>query len=142
MKRYEFRMAKVLRVRRLQEDAARAGVAVARSAEREAETAVAASQEHYRGLAADVANASAMDFLSQRDQVAFRATGVRLAEGRLSTATDATAQAVAGWRVTHQRVEALERLDERRREDHGVELRRFEDAAVDEIVVSRARAAS
>lgn len=142
MKRYEFRMAKVLRVRRLQEDAARAGVAVARSAERDAETAVAASQEHYRGLAGNAAATSATDFLGQRDRVAYRATGVRLAEGRLSTATDATAQAVAGWRVTHQRVEALERLDERRRDDYGVELRRFEDAAVDEIVVSRARAAS
>ena len=142
MKRYEFRMAKVLRVRRLQEDAARAGVAVARSAERAAEAAVTESQEHYRGLASDLPPGSATDFLGQRDRVAFRATGVRLAEGRLSTATDATAQAVAGWRVTHQRVEALERLDERRREDHDVELRRFEDAAVDEIVVSRARATS
>ena len=139
MKRYSFRMEQVLRVRRLQEDAARAGVAVARTAERTAATAVAASHDHYRQLAAQTSTAPASAFLGQRDRVAFRATGVRMAESHLSTAVEATAQAVDDWRGTHQRVEALERLDDRRREEYGVELRRFEDATVDEIVVSRAR---
>ena len=139
MKRYTFRMEQVLRVRRLQEDAARAGVAVARTAERQAEAALASSNEYYMSLDIPTAPAAATSFLGSRDRGALRATGVRIAEGHLSTAVEATTQAVTDWRATHQRVEALERLDDRRRDEYGVELRRFEDATVDEIVVSRAR---
>jgi flagellar FliJ protein len=140
MKRYEFRMQKVLRVRRLQEDAARAAIAAARTAEQRASDAVAGSYDHYRALASDTSAASAMGFLGQRDQASYRATSVRLAEGNLRVAADATADAVSTWHVSHRRVEALERLDERRREEHGIEARRAEDTAVDEIVVARARA--
>lgn len=140
MKRYSFRMEQVLRVRRLQEDVARAGVAIARSAERDAEIVLASSNEYYMSLETPAEAADATSFLGQRDRGALRATGVRLAEGQLSTATEATAAAIEDWHATHQRVEALERLDDRRREEYDVELRRYEDATVDEIVVSRARA--
>lgn len=139
MKRYTFRMEQVLRVRRLQEDAARAGVSIARSAERAAEIVLASSNEYYMALETPAAPAAAHSFLGQRDRGALRATGVRIAEGHLSTAVEASTAAIDEWRATHQRVEALERLDERRREEHGIELRRYEDAAADEIVVSRAR---
>lgn len=142
MKRYQFRMEQVLRVRRLQEDAAKAGVAVARQAERTAETAVEAATDHYRRLATAPSAGSTTDFLGLRDRVSLRATGLRMAEGSLHTAVVATAQAVDGWRLSHQRVEALERLDGRRREEYAIELRRFEDTTVDEIVVARARAGS
>ena len=140
MKRYEFRMAKVLRVRRLQEDAARAGIAVARMAEQRASDAVAGSYDHYRGLSPANPAAPAAAFLGLRDQASYRATAVRLAEGHLQVAAEATEQAVSVWHESHRRVEALERLDERRRDEHQIEARRAEDAAVDEIVVSRARA--
>lgn len=139
MKRYEFRMQKVLRVRRLQEDAARGRIAVARTAEQRAADAVAGSYDHYRALAPSAPATTAAGFLGQRDQAAYRATSVRLAEGSLQVATEATAQAVSTWHASHRRVEALERLDERRRDEHDIEARRVEDAAVDEIVVSRAR---
>ena len=139
MKRYEFRMAKVLRVRRLQEDAARAGIAVARTAQQRASDAVAGSYNHYRALSPTAPATTAAGFLGLRDQASFRATSVRLAEGHLQVAADATAQAVATWHVSHRRVDALERLDDRRRDEHEIEARRAEDAVVDEIVVSRAR---
>ena len=139
MKRYEFRMQKVLRVRRLQEDAARAGIAVARTAEQRASDAVVGSYDHYRALSTLAPATTAAAFLGLRDQVTYRATSVRLAEGNLHVAAEATAEAVSTWHVSHRRVEALERLDERRRDEHEIEARRAEDAAVDEIVVSRAR---
>ena len=138
MKRYEFRMQKVLRVRRLQEDAARAGVAVARRAEVEAQHALDASKEHYGALSAPSA-ASAAAFLGMRERAAHRATGVRLSEGQRQVAADQTAVSVATWHETNRRVDALERLDERRRAEYEIDARRAEDAAVDEIVVSRAR---
>ena len=139
MKRYEFRMAKVLRVRQIQEEAARAGVAVARVAEARAQEALEASHEHYKGLDVSAGTADATAFLGLREQAAHRATAVGLAKGNRRVAADATSAAVATWHDSNRRVDALERLDERRREDYGIEYRRFEDATVDEIVVARAR---
>ena len=139
MKRYEFRMAKVLRVRQIQEEAARAGVAVARVAEARAQEALEASHTHYKGLEVSAGTTDATAFLGLREQAAHRATAVGLATGNRRVAADATSAAVATWHDSNRRVDALERLDERRREDYGIELRRFEDATVDEIVVARAR---
>jgi len=41
------------------------------------------------------------------------------------------------WAAARQRVAALERLEERRREEHAVEARRAEDRLVDDLVVAR-----
>ncbi len=142
MKRYAFRMAKVLRVRELQEELARAGVATARAHEQRAQAAFDASVEHYSSLAGALAPQSAASFLGLRYQASFRASAVGVAKGNRRVAADATASAVATWHDSNRRVDALERLDERRREEYGVELRRYEDAAVDEIVVARARSRS
>lgn len=138
MKRYEFRMSKVLRVRRLQEDAARAAVAGARRAEQQAQVALDESQQHYGALSGPAAG-SAAAFLGLRERAAHRATGVRLAQGHRQVAADETVTAVATWHESNRRVDALERLDDRRRDEYDIELRRAEDAVVDEIVVSRAR---
>lgn len=139
MKRYTFRMEKVLRVRRLQEDAARAGVVGARASEQQAEAALSVSHDHYRSLSPAAGATPAASFLGLRDQASYRATAVRVAEGRRDDAAAATAQAITVWQGSHRRVEALERLDERRRDDYAIEVRRAEDATVDEIVVARVR---
>lgn len=139
MKRYEFRMEKVLRVRRLQEDAARAAVAAARRAEQQAQSALEASQAHYSSLTTAAPTTSSVQFLALRERAAHRATGVRLSEGLRFVAAQETAASVHTWQESNRRVDALERLDERRREEYGIEARRAEDAAVDEIVVARAR---
>jgi hypothetical protein len=135
-------MAKVLRVREIQSDAARAGVTVARMAEQRAEDALAQSRDHYAALAVDTSSQPAAAFLGLRERASHRATAVGLADGNRRVAAEATADAVAAWHVANRRVEALERLDGRRREEYGVELRRFEDAAVDELVVARARSSA
>ena len=142
MKRYSFRMSKVLRVRQIQEEAARAGVAAAQSAQQRAQLALEASQEHYAGLAVAPGAQTAAAFLGIREQASHRATAVQLAAGNRNVAVDATVAAIATWHDSNRRVDALERLDERRREEYGIEARRVEDAAADEVVVARARSRS
>ena len=143
MKRYEFRAQKVLRVRRLQEDIARAGVAAARRDEAVAAEAAAASQQRYHELAAPAAGpTSAGAFLALRDQAGFRAQSVVNAQVRHSGAQVATAGALNVWHGAHRAVEGLERLDERRRGEYDIESRRAEDIQVDETVVARLRSGS
>ena len=139
MKRYEFRMEKILRVRRMQEDAARAAVAQARLVEKSAVEKLEASRRHCEALQTVEPATSINEFLALRDRGDFRAQAVGLAAERRRSAADETVGAVNGWHVTHRRVDALERLDERRREDYAIEAQRDEDALVDEIVTSRVR---
>jgi flagellar protein FliJ len=139
MKKYEFRMAKVLRVRRLQEDAARAAVAAARVSENAAVAALHASREHLAALDLDAGMQAHAEFLERRTVAAWRGDAVGQAGVRRQIAADTTAVAVDGWHLANQRVTALERLDERRREEYEVLARRDEDATVDEIVTSRVR---
>lgn len=139
MKRYSFRLADVLRVRRLQEDMARSGVLSARRAEDAAAQLTAQRESHYAGLATSGHHQSAAAFLAWRAQAGHRADAVVMARNDRREAGAATASAVDGWRTAHGRVEMLERLDERRREEHHVEVRRDEDATADELIVARRR---
>ena len=132
-------MEKILRVRRMQEDAARAAVAQARIVEKSAAEKLAASRRHCEALSTVEPATSPTEFLALRDRGDFRAQAVGLAGERRRSAADQTAGAVNGWHVTHRRVDALERLDERRREDYAIEAQRDEDALVDDIVTSRVR---
>lgn len=139
MKRYQFRAEKVLRVRRLQEDIARADVAASRQQEQAASDALSASQQRYAQLQAGGGAQTAATFLASREQAGHRATAVINAQQHQRIAQDVTARSLATWQDAHRKVDGLERLDERRREDYVIEAGRAQDAAVDEIVVSRAR---
>jgi flagellar protein FliJ len=139
MKRYEFRAEKVLRVRRLQEDLARAGVAAARHAEQTADATLAASQQRYAQLSVPSAPLTPAGFLAAREQAGYRATAVTNAEHQRRAAAAATADALTGWHEAHRKVDGLERLDARRRDEYAIEAGRAQDAVVDELVVSRAR---
>lgn len=139
MKRYEFRAEKVLRVRRIQEDIARAGVAAARLEEQTARAAVAASQERYSQLLLAGESQSMTAFLASREQAVQRAVAVTTAQAQQRSAEDITATAITTWHDAHRKVDGLERLDGRRRDEYAVEAGRAQDAVVDEIVVARAR---
>lgn len=140
MKRYSFRLGDVLRIRRLQEDMARNSVLTARRAEDDAAALVARRESRYDDLTVPALQQSRQQFLAWRQQAGHRADSVILAHGQHRDAAASTAAAVDGWRMAHNRVEALERLDGRRREEHLVDVRRDEDAHADEVVVSRLRA--
>ena len=139
MKRYTFRMEQVLRVRRLQEDVARSAVAGARRGELQAQEALDASTVRYQQLTAPGAALKTVDFLGLRDRTDHRAGAVQQSRVARSAATEATTAALHGWREAHNRVDALERLEGRRRDEHAVEVRRDEDLVADELVVARAR---
>lgn len=142
MKRYAFRMDKILRVRRLQQDTAAAAVAGARRDEERAADALRAARERYDGLAPAPALRRAVDFLALRDRAGHRAAAVGQASAQRESATAARAAAVAGWQDAHRRVDALERLEERRRAEHAIDARRAEDATADEMIVARVRRTS
>lgn len=139
MKKYSFRAEKVLRVRRIQEDAARAEVAGAQRAESETIAMLGASLDRYTALATVSQAQTAAAFLGWQDRVSHRRDAVVQATYHRQTAAATTAEALESWRAAHSKVEGLERLDERRRDDYDIEVRHDEDAQVDEVVTGRAR---
>lgn len=140
MKRYSFRLGDVLRIRRLQEDMARNSVLTARRAQDAAAALVAQRESRYNDLAAPALHQSRQQFLAWRQQAGHRADSVIVAHGQHRDAAASTTAALDGWRMAHNRVEALERLDGRRREEHLVDVRRDEDLHADETIVARLRA--
>ena len=142
MKRYEFRAEKVLRIRRLQEDIARSGVAAARRSEAAAQAMVDASQQRYAELSVAQVPQSSAAFLLSREQAGHRAGAVTVARQRRNEAGEATAAALGTWRDANAKVQGLERLDERRRAEHHIDVRRDEDAQADEITTARVRRTS
>lgn len=137
MNRYHFRLEPVLRVRRIQQDAARAAMAAARRDVDVAEVALDESMGRYESLPSADAGRPAADWLAQRTRSGHTAATVvahgidrEVAVERL----DAQREAV---RDARRRVAALERLDERRRDEHHAEARREESLEVDELVTTR-----
>ena len=134
MKRYSFALAKVLRVRRVEEELAAVALAAARHAEAEAEARLAARRAAYDAMGTGPRIAPVDAFQAQRARAALAAQAVA---GAASARAEAGARSDArrrGWAAAATRVSALERLDERRLADHGRALRRAEAAAVDDIV--------
>ncbi|MCU1346327.1 MAG: hypothetical protein JWL70_2593 [Acidimicrobiia bacterium] len=136
MKRYRFRLEQVLRVRRVQEEQARHRV---HAAQRDV---IQADERVDRRLGAYHANNQAhsgnrQSFMAQRTLGELRARAVERSRADAATARDVHGERVVEWSDTARRVEALERLDSRRRSEYSVEERRDEDRVVDEIVSGR-----
>jgi flagellar protein FliJ len=142
VKRYAFGLAQVLRVRRIEEDRAAAGLAAARLAAAAAEERVDGRRQALAGMAPPGRPAPAGAFLAWHDGVgragdAFTAAGIAHA-GAQATVGDRRAE----WSAAAMRVAALERLDDRRRQSHTAGARRVEAARVDDLVASRHRGES
>ena len=137
MRRYRFRLEPVLRVRRQEQDAARAVVLAATAlVGAEAEALVERDRAY-----ADGANAqgicSAADFVHVQHHRAALGRAVLDQRRRLSEAEGQLAQARAGWTAAATRVGALERLEERQRAEHTARAAKEEEMVVDDLVVSR-----
>jgi flagellar FliJ protein len=137
VKRYRFRLEAVLRVRRLQEDVARAALAEAAAAVARAEGAEQCARAWLDALrsAPVPREPAAWDAhravqLAAADELAAR--GAELAAQR--AAQRARQLELADART---RVRALERLDERRRAEHAREAARQEERGADDLVTSR-----
>jgi flagellar export protein FliJ len=137
MRRFQFRLATVLRVRRVEEERVRGALALANAARRRAETELSHAEER---LAATPEPAGVVSLAAYR---AWRATGELRAEGwhvaseRVSRAAEVAEERRQAWAKAAVRVAALERLEERRRDAWRQELSRAEVREVDDLVTSR-----
>ena len=65
------------------------------------------------------------------------AGAITVARGEYRQALAVVEERRAEWAEARRRVAALERLEERRRDEHAIEVRRAEDRLVDDLVVAR-----
>jgi len=137
VKKYSFPLAKVLRVRRIEENQAAARLAAARiianaAAVREAESRLALATRCARhGLQ------PAASFLAWAETMMLAGEALSQAKAEVRC-TEADVEARRSeWSSAAARVSALEHLDERGRATHDVERRRDETKTADDIVTTR-----
>lgn len=137
MKRYRFRLDLVLRVRRNEEDAARGALLAATATVAAEEGRLAERHASYAAALTPPASSTAADF--RREQLRREALGAAVVEQRhrLEQARGAQLQARDGWAAAAAKVGALERLEERSREEHRIAELREDDLVADELVVAR-----
>lgn len=137
MKKYTFSLAKVLRVRRIEEDQAAGRLAAARSA-----AAAAAAKEvgATHALASRCARGglqSAASFLAWAETRTLAGEALTDARTLAATAAEEVEARRTDWSSAAGRVSALEHLDERGRDAHAVERKREETKTADDIVMTR-----
>ena len=137
MKRYQFRLDTVLRVRRIEEERQLVALAAARRAAIAAERAAADCLAHYRSLPTPGARTATGAFVANRGRLDLAAGSVRQADVVHLRAVDAAEDQRERWTEAAQKVSSLERLDERGRDEHDVQVRRDEDRTVDDLVTGR-----
>jgi flagellar export protein FliJ len=137
MKRFEFRLASVLRARKTTEDSARAQLSIANIALRSA----IASRDTERHRAEALIPPTGLEPFTAFRQTALNGTlaaaSHAAAQARVAEAAAAAAMAQIAWAGAAREVAILERLAERRREEH-LEAERLADAtALDDLVTAR-----
>lgn len=137
MKRFRFRLEHVLRVRRLQEDMARAALMTAHHDARAAADVLNARVEDYTSAPRPSGAQTYDDFNRTQSHLDNAAGAIDAARAVYSRALDVVDARQHAWAAARQRVAALERLEARRRDEHAIELRRAEDRLVDDLVVAR-----
>ena len=137
MKRYRFRLETVLRVRRREEETARALLAAATAAVSAQERLLVERETAYE----NALNASGLqpcaDFLYEQQSRSAHASAVLEQRQRVREAYDDAARVRSAWSAAAARVGALERLDERQRSEHAAQALKEEELTTDELVVSR-----
>lgn len=135
MRRYKFDLDPVLRARRVQQDAARSELQKANLAAQAADLAARSSLAHYQELVSVAPDATA--FAAGRQQSELAAGALIGARRSLTAAKAAVDQAMQEYLSSVKAVSVLERLDERRRDEHAAVAAREEAATIDDIVTAR-----
>ncbi|MGB6059864.1 MAG: flagellar export protein FliJ [Microthrixaceae bacterium] len=138
MKGYRFRLEPAMRVRRLQEENARARLARARIAADQAMSETA----HRRSLLDRVresrsSEASTDDWQAARDRRDRMAAALRAAQSAEAHALDIALGHQNNWEEAAAELKVLERLDERSREEWRLEQNRAEQKELDELATAR-----
>lgn len=137
MKRYQFRLAAVLRLRRAEQEQAR--LRLAETNLRLKALLLGRDREacRYAELAGRQDAVRADDLLAERQDAELAAARLAQAEQLVAEAATTAAMAQIAWVGAHRRVVALERLEERQRAEHGASVLREEIALVDDLVNAR-----
>lgn len=138
MTRYRFRLATVLRVRRMEEEAAKLDLRASNVALRQAVVARDEAEDRYRAFASGgTAVASAAALHAERLQAGLLAEQAAAAQRVAMERASAAALAQARWSKAAKRVAVIERLAARRRAEHAAAELRAEIALVDDLVTAR-----
>jgi flagellar export protein FliJ len=137
VKRFKFRLEQVLRVRRIQEDQARAKLLTANRAAHLAATRVEERLAEYSTRERPAGSQSIEQFERTLFLLDTAAGSVGVAREARREALEVVGARRSEWADAQRRVAALERLEDRRREEHAFEMRRAEDQLVDDLVVAR-----
>jgi flagellar export protein FliJ len=124
-------------VRRIQEDRERAALMVANRNAREAALRVQQRVEEYDTRPRPSGPQSMDDFERTLFMLDTAAGAIDVARGEHRVAVAAVDERREMWSAARMRVHALERLEDRRRAEHEIEMRRAEDRLVDDLVVAR-----
>jgi flagellar FliJ protein len=137
LKKFKFRLQSVLRVRRIQEDQARARLLSANAAAHHAGAVVDARVARYYALDRPVGLQVEPDFAQTWSSLDHAAGAIDVArEGHIEALAHVAARR-SEWSEASMRVAALERLEDRQRAEHKIEMQRDEDRVTDDLVVSR-----
>jgi flagellar FliJ protein len=137
MKKYSFSLAKVLRVRKIEEDQAAARLAASRAT---ASAATAKEVGATHALASRCAQGGlqpAASFLAWTETVMLAGEALSGARVEAQAAAEEADARRDEWSSAAARVSALEHLEERGRAAHTVERRRDETKTTDDIVTVR-----
>lgn len=138
MKKYSFRLESVRRVRRLQEEAAKAVLAAANRDVQLAQERIDAALLHYAEVSnGHVQAGGAEAFLSHRFMVEIAGRGVVETRQAKAAAELLAHEAHGAWSECARALKALDRLDEKARDEYRIEFDRDVDAQMDEINVGR-----
>jgi flagellar export protein FliJ len=137
MKKFRFRLETVLRVRRIQEDQARARLLNANAAAQKAETVVVERRARYDALDRPSGVQVEPEFERTLSTLDFAAGAIDLAREQHIESLAVVAQKRSEWSDASMRVAALERLEARQYALYATEARRDEDRLTDDLVVNR-----
>lgn len=117
------RLNTLLRVRRIQEETTRGQLAIRVSAERQAQQVLEQAHARYAAPAAEplVALTTLQGFMAARRHLGSLAGSVVAADARVDAATEVTFVARHDWSEAAKRMAALERLEDRAREESTTE---------------------
>lgn len=139
MKKYTFSLAKVLRVRRIEEERAAAQLAAARAAAAAAAAKEAGAAHALASRCARGGLQPAVSFLAWAETAMLAGEALSDARADVQAASEDVEDRRQEWSSAATRVSALEHLDERGRNTHEIERRREETKTTDDIVTTRRR---
>jgi flagellar export protein FliJ len=145
VRRFEFKLQRLARVRKVQEDLARAAWQAAESVVREAEHRLEAAEASVGESLEDLRRLQ-----SSPELVAARLVQAQEVVARLAERRDAIARQLPGlraeadrlrepWQALRTELEGLARLEEKARDRHRAEALRAEAAETDQVAMERAR---